>query len=438
MKRCVLIISDCSDFRDWVGNHVTTRWPNIMIEYSRLANAPMYLDRAPLERYRLIIVRLSFQSYISVATCIFLMRVLNLETHPEIVFIAESADELKSVRSTKLGAARCLLASELTSPMMQSVLASIASNDEAGAVNPGDGAPNIPGYKIRHPIAGTYTATVYRAFSEALGTDVALKICEIKSLENGLYHQLSLRQEYEILRKLGGEFVANAYDYGEIGGVGYMAMEYFPRGTVKQVIAESDRSVSRLQYMLGVATALRKIHNAGFLHLDLKPNNVLIREDGTPALIDFGISKRIVAARYQDIPVYSMGSPYFMSPEQARGEPLDERSDIYSFGALWYRVFTGRAPFGGKTLDQILEARSDGTAPSMGDALRHYQPIVDGTLKMSPDDRFENAQVLVEKIEEYAATAMGMHKVDLQKLRFQLSLNTARSQSLPQPETAAL
>jgi serine/threonine-protein kinase PpkA len=105
---------------------------------------------------------------------------------------------------------------------------------------------------------------------------------------------------------------------------------------------------------------------------------VLIRQDGSPALIDFGISKRILVARYQDGQVFSMGSPYFMSPEQARGEPLDERSDIYSFGALWFRIFTGRTPFEGRTFQELCEAR-DSEAPSMGEALRHYQPIVDRT-----------------------------------------------------------
>jgi serine/threonine-protein kinase PpkA len=154
-------------------------------------------------------------------------------------------------------------------------------------------------------------------------------------------HQLTLRKEYETLRKLGGEYVAHAYDYGEEGDLAYMALEYFPRGTIGNLFAVAGRNASRVAYLRRVAESLRAIHEAGFLHLDLKPNNVMIRADGSPALIDFGISKRIVVARYQNGVSYSLGSPYFMSPEQMRGESLDERSDIYSFGALWFRIFTG-------------------------------------------------------------------------------------------------
>jgi serine/threonine-protein kinase PpkA len=170
--------------------------------------------------------------------------------------------------------------------------------------------------------------------------------------------------------------------------------------------------------MLGVARALREIHNAGFLHLDIKPNNVLIRENGTPVLIDFGISERIVAARYLDGQNFVMASPYFMSPEQARGEPLDERSDIFSFGALWYRVFTGRTHFQDRTFIDIQTEQKDGAIPKLGPALQHYQPIIDGTLASSPGDRFPNADVLIEKIESYAGFATGVHKIGRQFLGY--------------------
>jgi serine/threonine-protein kinase PpkA len=182
--------------------------------------------------------------------------------------------------------------------------------------------------------------------------------------------------------------------------------------------------------MLGVARALRQIHNAGFLHLDVKPNNVLIRENGTPALIDFGISERIVAARYLEGQNFVMASPYFMSPEQARGETLDERSDIFSFGALWYRVFTGRTHFQDRTYFDIQAKQKDAAIPRLGPALQHYQPIIDGTLASSPEDRFPNADVLIEKIESYAEFATGVHKIGRQFLAHQ-SGDSIANQTIP-------
>jgi hypothetical protein len=417
MKRCALVISDDPNLREWIGGHISTCWPKMLIENTRLANAPMYLDRAPMERYRLIVVRMSFQPYAAILTSIFLMRILKLKSHPDIVIITERPEDLRSIKTTELGKACCLLASNLTSAGMQKVLEGLARRDGCNGGKPGDGAPDIPGYIIRHPITGTFTATLYRAFSEKLGCDVALKICEVKSDEKNPYRHSTLRQEYEVLRKLGGQFVAKAYEYGEVGDLGYIAMEYFPRGSINRVITESGEGVSRLQYMLGVARALREIHNAGFLHLDIKPNNVLIRENGTPVLIDFGISERIVAARYLKRQDFVMASPYFMSPEQARGEALDERSDIFSFGALWYRVFTGRTHFQDRTFVDVQTDQKNGSIPKLAPALQHYQPIIDGTLASSPDDRFPNADVLIEKIESYVGFATGVHKIDKQFLR---------------------
>jgi serine/threonine protein kinase len=309
--------------------------------------------------------------------------------------------------------------------MFQAIFDDIAQNEgEEGTVS-SDGAPSIPGYEIQYPLAATYSTTVYRAHSEELNTDVALKVCNSQPVCYGNYHQLSVRQEFDILRKLGGEYVAHAYEYGEIDNMAYMALEYFPNGCLSQYIRTNGRKISRVEYLLKVAKGLRDIHEGGFLHLDLKPNNVLIRENGSPALIDFGISKRILLARHQERQVFSLGSPYFMSPEQARGEPLDERSDIYSFGALWFRIFTGRVPFGGRTFDELRQAR-DGRAPSMGDVLRHYQPIVDKTLTPDRDERFASVEELIENIEYYASSATGIYRcLDLQEIQGQVSLMSA-------------
>ncbi len=99
-----------------------------------------------------------------------------------------------------------------------------------------------------------------------------------------------------------------------------------------------------------------------------------------------------------------------MSPEQLRGESLDVRSDIYSFGAFWYRVFTGRVPFAGASLAAIQLAREGVEAPSMGYALRHYQPVVDNTLAGNRSDRYSSAQELIDSIQNYAGCATGMYR----------------------------
>ena len=425
MKRCALIISDDLKFREWLGCHVTMQWPKIMLEYSRAANAPMYLDRIEISRYQLIVVHLRFRTAAEFTTCIFLMRILNLAVRPEIVIIGDDAKALQSARSTALGAATCLTTSQVTTSSMNASLARIAQQEAERSKKSRDGAPDISGYTIREALVGTYGATIYRAFSQREGRDVALKICELTRNNKTVMHQLSLRQEYETLRKLGGEHVAHAYDYGEEGDVAYIALEFFPRGTLGSLFAAAGRNASRVAYLRRVADSLRAIHEAGFLHLDLKPNNVMIRADGSPALIDFGISKRIVVARYQNGVSYSLGSPYFMSPEQMRGESLDERSDIYSFGALWFRIFTGQVPFPGRTFEEIRLGSEDSVSPSMGDALKPYQPIVDKTLAGARDQRFSTAQELIDDIDYHFGNATGVHRIPYFEERRKNRLNNA-------------
>ena len=409
MKRCALVIADDPAFRDWIGWHITSPWPKMMLEHTRVVNAPMYLDRAQLSRYQLIVVRQGFRSFAEMTTGIFLLRILNLQDHPEILLVFENNDQLKAARSTKLANASSLLASELSSSRVSEVMKDIACREKVRGQSIVEGAPTIPGYRIIEPLAGTYTATVYRAFCEKRGEDVAIKIRELEENKYSAGQQLTLRQEFETLRKLGNRYVAPAYDYGETGSIAYLTMEYCRRGSIGELFAKAGRSISRVDYLRRVAKALQHVHEVGFLHLDLKPNNVLIRQDGSPILIDFGISKRIVVARYQEGRNYSVGSPHFMSPEQIRGDALDERSDIYSFGALWYRIFTGRVPFQGGSFDAIQFARERTDAPSMGYALRHYQPIVDRTLANEREQRFSSVQELIEGIDYYAEQATGVY-----------------------------
>lgn len=409
MKRCALVIADDPAFRDWIGWHITRQWPKMMLEHTRVVNAPMYLDRAQLSRYQLIVVRQGFSSFSEMTTGIFLLRILNLEVHPEILLIFENNEQLRAARSTKLASASSLLASELSSSRVSTVMQDIASREKVVGQSVVEGAPTIPGYRIIEPLAGTYTATVYRAFSEERGEDVAIKIRELESSKYGEGQQLTLRQEFETLRKLGDQYVAPAYEYGETGGIAYLTMEYCRRGSIGELFAKAGRSVSRVDYLRRVAEALRHVHEVGFLHLDLKPNNVLIRQDGVPLLIDFGISKRIIVARYQEGRNFSVGSPHFMSPEQIRGDTLDERSDIYSFGALWYRIFTGRVPFQGGSFDAIKFARERTDTPSMGYALRQYQPIVDRTLANDREQRFSSVEELIDGIDYFAGQATGMY-----------------------------
>jgi len=413
MKSSLLILGDGPNFCEWFGLHASTRWPYVLVETARLNSVDTILDIYQPVKYRLVAVRLSFAPEAAEKSYSLLTRLLENENHPPIVVIADDGHELHAVQIMKLGAFDYIPAERLAKSQLDRVFDAIESLNEGEDGSGNDGAPQIPGYTIRRPVAATYTSAVYWAFSEKLRKDVALKVLDISYAPVAGRREITMWREHNIMRRIASPHVARVYEYGETSELAYLAMEYLPRGSIQRVIEESGQSVSRLEMLLGVAQGLREVHRAGYVHLDIKPDNVLIRADGTPVLIDFGISRRVSEALEGGSKDIRMGSPYYMSPEQARGLSVDQRADLYSFGALWYTVFTGRKPYRGNSVVEILEAHERMPGPSMGNALRHYQPIIDGTLATSPNDRFANADALIQAIEACSAAATGVSRLDM-------------------------
>jgi serine/threonine protein kinase len=413
MKSSLLILGDGPNFCEWFGLHASTRWPYVLVETARLNSVETILEVFQPAKYRLIVVRLSFTPENAEHTYRLLTRLTGREDHPPVVVIADDGHELHAVQAMKLGVFDYIPADRLAKSQLDRLFDAVESLNEGQDSASNDGAPQIPGYTIRRPVAATYTSAVYWAFSEKLRKDVALKVLDISYAPVAGRREITMWREHNIMRRIASPHVARVFEYGETDELAYLAMEYLPRGSVLKVIEEAGQSVSRLEMLVGVAQGLREVHRAGYVHLDVKPDNVLIRQDSTPVLIDFGISRRVSEALEGNSKDIRMGSPYYMSPEQARGQPVDQRSDLYSFGALWYTVFTGRKPYRGNSVIEILEAHERMPGPSLGNALRHYQPIIDGTLATSPNDRFANADALIQAIEACSAAATGVHRLDM-------------------------
>ena len=191
MKRSTLIISDDIHFREWLACIVTTTWPKMMVEYSRLANAPLYLDRADLDRYQQIIVCTDFTSFAGRNTCILLMRILKLENRPEVILLSDKVEDVARARSTDLRRAYCLQTSEATPATLNAIFEESARRSDSNDCYSRDGGPDIPGYVIQRPLAATYSATVYLAHSIELGVDVALKVCRAEISDNVYQHRLT-------------------------------------------------------------------------------------------------------------------------------------------------------------------------------------------------------------------------------------------------------
>jgi serine/threonine protein kinase len=182
-------------------------------------------------------------------------------------------------------------------------------------------------------------------------------------------------------------------------------MEYFPRGDLRARIAKSIEPSQALQYLAQMAAALQVVHEVGVLHRDLKPGNIMERADGSLALIDFGLAK------HDDVSVEItgtgeiFGTPYYMSPEQGHGQPLDVRSDLYSLGVIFYEMITRKKPFLAPTPMGVIYLHGNAPIPDLPPELSMYQPLVHTLLAKQPAQRFESARQLLHEIMRLEAQA---------------------------------
>jgi serine/threonine-protein kinase PpkA len=251
----------------------------------------------------------------------------------------------------------------------------------------------IPRYQLQETLGESARATVYLARSEALDHQVALKVGHAIDGEEALFSR-----EFQLIGGLRHPAVIDIYDYGVYAGREYMAMEYFPGGDLRARLLNPICEHEAVDCMLLVAAALSAVHAHGIVHRDLKPANIMLRDDGQIVLIDFGISKPIGQDTQSTAAGVLRGSPYYMSPEQARGLVLDGRSDIYNLGVIFFEMLTGKRPYLGTTAVEVLQQHVSAAVPLLPPELAHHQSLLEGMMAKSRELRFVSADALLASL----------------------------------------
>jgi len=221
-----------------------------------------------------------------------------------------------------------------------------------------DVAEQIPGYKILGKLGSGAMAIVYKARQLSLDRIVAIKILPRRFSENKDYVQ-RFYKEGKAAAKLNHNNIVGAYDVGEAGGYHYFVMEYVEGKTLYEDISKGKIFTEQeaIEVVTQVASALAHAHARGLIHRDVKPKNVMINSAGIVKLADLGLARDasdIEMAKSEAGKAF--GTPYYISPEQIRGEmDLDARSDIYSLGATFYNMVTGRVPFEAATPSEVMK-----------------------------------------------------------------------------------
>lgn len=256
----------------------------------------------------------------------------------------------------------------------------------------------IPGYRLLQTLGQGGMATVYLAVQESVDRQVALKVMAPELAQQDKTYGERFLREARIVAKLVDPHIVTIYDVGISDGRHYLAMEYVPGRDLR-----AQRSAMTLTQCLTavkqIALALHHAHHQGYIHRDIKPENILIhRHNGRAILTDFGIAKP-VGADDEHGQTGELGTPSYMSPEQALGQPLDHRSDLYSLGIVSYFVLTGHPPFTGDSPVAISMRHALDAVPRLPPALALAQPLIDMALAKHPDQRFQSGQQFAEAID---------------------------------------
>jgi serine/threonine-protein kinase PpkA len=212
-------------------------------------------------------------------------------------------------------------------------------------------------------------------------------------------------QEYEIAHRLHHSSIVRCHELGVADDHAYLAMEYFPEGDLRRRMRAGISPADALDIAGQIAGALAALHEAGALHRDLKPGNVLMRTPQRIALSDFGLAKHAAIDLEITDPGIIFGTPHYMSPEQGHGEPVDERSDLYSLGVILFEMLAGEKPFTDANPMAIIYKHRNQPVPQLPPAVRHWQPLVDGLLAKSPSDRYPTASQVESVLHQAAAQA---------------------------------
>lgn len=266
---------------------------------------------------------------------------------------------------------------------------------------------HIEVYRILGELGKGAIGTVYRAEHKSLGRPVAIKILQPQQAKNPLSNERFLR-EARAASRIQDPGVVQVLDFGTLpNGQAFLVMELVSGKTLHEILRESGPldPGRAIFFAYQLARALQSVHRGGIVHRDIKPANIFVEGDDRLKLGDFGAAKGIEPGLTPDLtqPGVVFGTPLYMSPEQARGLPLDQRSDLYSLGCVLFEMLTGRPPFLRKTPFDILVAHIGAPVPEVSSP--HFPlpglvcRIVERALAKDVEERYQNAAELCLDLE---------------------------------------
>ncbi|OGA69069.1 MAG: hypothetical protein A3G81_02475 [Betaproteobacteria bacterium RIFCSPLOWO2_12_FULL_65_14] len=393
----LLIIDDDEDLRSLIAHYLKQEWPQAEVELFDPLDRAMPDESFPLGSYDVVILDYLLGRGDGLQ---WLANFKRRADCPKILFLTGAGNEIIAVRAMKAGADDYQRKQELTRARLIAAVRDLSADAVEKTVSPELAARmegqtlgarvRIPGIKVLHLIGEGGMSRVYLASRERDDEPLVVKILRSEVTSDGRA-LARFMEEYALVERIQSRHVARIHDHGTSEDHAYLVMEFFEGGDLnKRLAGKALPPAECLRLFRELMLALGDIHEQGILHRDLKPQNLMFRNDGSLAIVDFGIAKHIDAV---DMTAHGeiLGTPRYMSPEQVQGKVLDLRTDIYSAGVLLFQMLSGQHLFEGDSAVEVALQHLNTPPPALPDELAPYQRLLDKLLEKDRDARFRNA-----------------------------------------------
>jgi len=399
MNPVVLVADKSEDWRGMLMQYVAIEWPQATVEECQVAMTKL----GELARFDVMLIGLSPDEPVDIE---WLTALRERPEAPVPIVFAEGEAATDDVlvragiaRQNKQRLTKEGIGAALRDAMRQrtaSMSTGAAAQAKRAAEREATPKLGIKGYRVLRKLGEGGMSQIFLAENTRTGQVGALKVLTVTS---GEMTDLKLFiKEYDIICKLDSPFIVRIYDHGVADDHIFIAMEYLPCGNLKDRMMLGLGPNEALDVLVQLGRALDTVHCVGIVHRDVKPHNVMFRDPKSLVLVDFGVSR--VSQQTSVIRAGQIvGTPTYISPDAILGTALDGRSDLYSTGVMLYEMLTGKPPYTGNSVGELLLKHTRDDVPRLPNRFAPYQELTERLLAKSPDERFASAAEMLRYVE---------------------------------------
>jgi len=403
----ILIIDDSSDFRRLLHHYLAKKYPNAVIEELDGLNSNITMHKVLHAKYNIILLDYLLDYTPGERNGLDILSELRqLKCNSSIILMTAHGDELLAVKAIRNGAFDYIVKQnfkkedflnsisealshqlELQPPQTTNKTIDVTASAEFGH------HMLVQGYRPLYRLGAGGQALTYLAESFKDGPKVVLKLLPSNTSDTQVLGRFV--QEYEMISKLEHRNIVQLHSQGISDNTVFIVMEHLRNGSLREKMSRRKiQPHEAISIVRQLSQALSHMHEHGVLHRDIKPTNIMFRDANTPVLIDFGAAKQMLS--HSDLTLHGevLGTPHYMSPEQALSEPLSPATDIYSLGIVFHEMLTGQLPYRGDRIAAIIAQHRLSPLPILPKNLRHFQPILNRMLAKKALLRYHSAQDL--------------------------------------------